>query len=246
MPHNQRGFSGALLVIAIAFSAFTYFGYSYLAKRDAERLKPSPQTEEASPVPALSEEAATQPSSQPSPSGNFIDQIVQTFADLDQDSFSDDGLNVTFKYPRKYTDYSLKSDLTHNSADLFFLADKNSDQEKSILDEIDCDKANRQKPSGVCSESILSDLDVTILSAEKVPFFGEEEKHNWQTCQKELKQKKVIYTCQRPVDAGRNGTVYTVYLNPEDHPMVLRAATLDATASAELAKTIIDTFSAIK
>lgn len=171
-------------------------------------------------------------------------QLTNSLLDNQLKTFTDNGLNISFKYPQAYSIYSINSDSKYKVASVFLLKTVTPEKEKVIEDELNCDSYNRKTPSGVCSESLLSDSDITVTKVDKYPAYDEDKNYDWEICQKEIDTKvKVIYSCRGPVDAGRYGYNYYVYLNPFTQPTVLHLATLNASDSANVIKSVIDSFS---
>lgn len=170
-------------------------------------------------------------------------QITDSMLDSQLKIFTDNGLNISFKYPEVYSIYSINSDSKYKIASVFLLKNVTPEKEKAIKDEIYCDTDNRKNPSGVCSEGLLSDSDITVVKVDKYPAYDEDKNYDWRVCQKEIDTKeKVIYSCREQVDAGRFGYKYYVYLNPFTEPVVLQLATLNASDSADVIKSVIDSF----
>lgn len=234
----QRGFSvilvllGVLIVVGSLIGIVYYFG--------VQKQNPNPKiTPDLANAPLNTKESIDyhfKPFPYSQLTGSILESQLKTF--------TDSGLNISFKYSKAYSIYSINSDSKHKIASVFLLKNVTPEKEQAIQDEIYCDTDNRRNPSGVCSEGLLSDVDITVVKVDKYPSYDEDKNYDWRVCQKEIDTKeKVIYSCREQVDAGRFGYKYYVYLDPFTEPVVLQLATLDASDSADVIKSVIDSFS---
>lgn len=181
----------------------------------------------------------------PTPSSNSLilfSQLSNNTQNEEVEAFSDNLLKVSFSYPNKYFSQSFKADEKNLYAGIFFLKERDAEKEKYITYAVDCELDNRQDPAGVCRESIVGDLEVSINLASKVPDYDEDKSSTYNQCQKEtINGNKIIYSCsaQLSVDPKDKGMRYSLYL-VSDTPKVIRISTREPLTSSDLIRSIVN------
>lgn len=233
--NNEKGnfilIAGVIALVLIVGAGAFYLG----------TLRSSPITQIPQPAPVLELSPTLSPSSN---SLILYSQLNNNTLNEDTGTFSDNILKVSFSYPKKYFSKSFKADEKNLYAGIFFLKERNEEKEKYITYAVNCELDNRRYPSGICTESTVGDLEVSINPASKVPDYNEDKSSTYNQCQKEtISDSKIIYSCSTqlsadPTNKGK-GMRYSLYLMA-DTPKVVQISTRQPADFSDLIRSIVD------
>lgn len=162
-------------------------------------------------------------------------------------TFTDPVLKTSFAYPPGYYMQAIKAENnnTYRYANVFFAKNGDADAIKGIRYVVGCILDNRRIPSGLCRESQVRDIEVSIHPYKvNVSDFSETE-----NCRKEIDEKeRILMSCVGPmsIDMRDRGMSYTLYLlgenpisvslsvrEPKVHAHIIRSILSSATSHAQ-------------
>ena len=156
------------------------------------------------------------------------------------ETFTDNLLKTSFKYPKSYYPQYLKADKDELSANIFFLKNRDAEKEAAADSVIECMLTNRTDPSGLCREGYLDDIEVWISQPLNIPNDNDED---YKDCEKDvISENKVIYSCssQLSIDPNDWGMSYKLYLLGNS-PKVISMITGKPKDVSDLINSIVNT-----
>ena len=168
-------------------------------------------------------------------------------SDTYKGKYFDNQLNIGFSYPSdRYEIFSLEGTDQDPGSIIYFHSNSSSQPISEILSIIDCEKQNRIESIGMCKESIVSDLDLSLFRLSKeeyedrISFYNEGE--TW-VCSRDNQSnnEKVVYACLREALGGYPEHSYTVFLHKDGQIFGLSLSTMEPYSQKNLIEAIIST-----
>ena len=218
---NQKGFTTIITLIGLVMVVLVG-GAFFLATAP----KPSPS------VPSLSDSLI------------LYSHLSKSAQDQSMEEFSDPILRVSLSYPKKYFSQSFKADEKNLNAGIFFLKERAAEKEALIRNVIDCILNNRKDPTGICRESNMGDLEVSINKVARVPNYDEDKSSGYAEfqCEREIiDDNRIIYSCltQLSVDPKDKGMRYSLYLT-EGAAKVIKVSTRKPEEFSDLITSVVN------
>lgn len=131
-----------------------------------------------------------------------------------------------------------KVDADEKNPLVIYFANSPSPEATSIINSmVGCEKKSRTTPVGVCRESIVSDMDVTIARGST---------NNTESldkyCDKEITSSKTVRSCLLSGLAGNPEYRYTINIPSKNAKYLITIDTNDALRVQDRIKTIVETF----
>lgn len=232
--HSKRN-----LWIILGIVGVVLFSIGLVAVTSYQAEKSNPSLDEEALLTTIKESPPTPTPASPSADFVFYGDLSGEEKFAVASTFVDPILKASFAYPSGYLVQSFKADNDHKNAGIFFLHPKNSSQAADITYAVTCELENRKLAIGMCRESMLGDIEVSLRAYPKTETGFDEE--NIDDCRKEIvTNDRILFACELSMSplATDKGMRYSLYLLGEN-PVLMQVSSRNAKEHAHMIRSII-------